>query len=214
MLRPRVDLQLVDLPPREPVLREHPFHSGAQHLLGPALELLAQRAAANPARVARVTDVALLIELVAGDVDLFRIDHDHEIAGVDVRRVGRLAFSAQRVGDPGRQAAEGLTLGVDEVPLAGDLTGFRVVGLHASKGRRKTPPPGPNRSNPWRKAVPPPWDGWRTYGAPVTCSASRPTARTRRPRASSSRNVSEAATSAEVGRRFVVSVPGCVGTTF
>ena len=63
----------------------------------------------------------------------------------------------------------------------------------------------------------PPCEGWRTYGAPVTCCASRPTAIRRRPRATPSRKGEEASTSARVGRRFVYGRSGscgCVGTTF
>ena len=55
---------------------------------------------------------------------------------------------------------------------------------------------------------------YRFEPEPVTFAASRPTARTRRPRLSSSRNGSDFLTSAAVGRRFDVGVPGCVGTTF
>src|SRR4051812_30443087 len=65
-----VDLQFGDLLPPQPVLREHALDGAAEPLFRPAAELLAQRAAAQPARVARVAVVALLVELVAGDLDL------------------------------------------------------------------------------------------------------------------------------------------------
>ena len=56
--------------------------------------------------------------------------------------------------------------------------------------------------------------GWRTYVPPSASWAIRPTATTRRPRASSQANGSPAAISARVGRRFEASSPGWVGTTF
>jgi hypothetical protein len=65
-----------------------------------------------------VAVVALLGALGARDGDLLRVDHDDEVARVDVRGVGRLALAAQRVGDLGRQAPEGLALGVDDEPVA------------------------------------------------------------------------------------------------
>jgi hypothetical protein len=73
--------------------------------------------------------VHLLVELVTGDADLLRVDDDDEVAGVDVRGVLRLVLAAQRVRDRGRQAPEGLPLGVDEVPLARDLSRLGGVSL-------------------------------------------------------------------------------------
>ena len=55
--------------------------------------------------------------------------------------------------------------------------------------------------------------GGRTAPPSAAC-ATRPTATTRRPRASSSAKRRPAATSARVGGRFDVAVPGWVGTTF
>src|SRR5436190_7626399 len=136
VLRAGVDLELRDLLPGEPVLREHALHGAAQDFLWAPVELLAQRSAAQPARVAGVPVVALLVQLVPRDLDLLGVHDDDEIAGVDVRRVGRLALAAQRVRDAGRQTPEGLTLGVDDVPLTGDLAGFCAVSLHSEKRRR------------------------------------------------------------------------------
>ena len=62
--------------------------------------------------------VELLVALVARHRDLLGVDDDDEVAGVHVRRVGRLALAAQRVGDLGGEAPEGLALGVDEQPVA------------------------------------------------------------------------------------------------
>jgi len=41
-------------------------------------------------------------------VDLLRVHHDHEVAGVDVRRVLRLALAPQKISDLGREPAERL----------------------------------------------------------------------------------------------------------
>jgi hypothetical protein len=118
MLGAGIDLQLRDLPTSEPVLREHSLDGLAQDFLGPPLELLAQRAATEPAGIARVPVVDLLVELVARDLDLLRVDDDDEVAAVDVGRVGRLALAAEGVGNTGRQPPQGLALGVDDVPVA------------------------------------------------------------------------------------------------
>src|SRR5438046_1443370 len=136
MLGARIDLQLQELATGEPVLREHAADGDSQDFLRAALELLAQRATTDSTGVAGVPVVTLLVELVARDVDLLCVDDDDEVAGVDVRRVGRLALAAQGVGDAGREPPEGLALGVDDVPLAGDLAWLCAVGLHSEKRRR------------------------------------------------------------------------------
>ena len=72
--------------------------------------------------------VDLLGFLVAGDLHLVGI-HDHdEIASVDVRREGRLVLAAQGGGNRRCQATEGLALGVDNVPLALDLSRLLLSG--------------------------------------------------------------------------------------
>ena len=99
VLRARVDLELAHLRGGEPVLREHALDRLADHLGRAPLELLAQRPLLEAARVAGVPAVHLLVELLARDADLLRVDDDHEVARVDVRRVLRLALPAERVGD-------------------------------------------------------------------------------------------------------------------
>src|SRR5437763_12047648 len=145
--------------------------------------------------------ITLLVELVSGHPDLLRVHDDDEVSGVDMRRVFRLSLATERVGDAGREPAKRLPVGIHDVPVAGDLARFRVVGLHHGKGGLGRPPAA-NASSPALNSAPPPWAGWRTYGAPVTRSASRPTARRRRPWASSSRNGREASTSSIVGALF------------
>src|SRR5918996_2125785 len=140
VLRACIDLELRQLRTREPVARQHALHRLAKDLRRPALELLAQCAAAQAARVARVAVVALLVELLAGDGDLLRVDHDDEVAGVDVRRVLRLVLAAEGVGDARRQPSEGLPLGVDDVPVARDLTRLCVPRLHEKRGQTRRPP--------------------------------------------------------------------------
>src|SRR5579884_1492940 len=213
MLGAGVDLQLRQLRASEPVARQHPLHGLAQDLRRLPVELLAQRPRAQPARVTRVAVVALLVELLAGHAHLLGVDDDDEVAGVDVRRVLRLALAAQAVGDLRRQPSERLPVGVDEVPVALDLARFRGIGLHAEKGRTSGPPAA-NCSSPRRKSAAPPRLGWGMYGAPSAASAILPTATTRLSRASSRAKTTPSATSRAVGRRFEVAVPGCVGTTF
>src|SRR5450755_3447717 len=82
--------------------------------------------------------VPLVIELVAGHGDLFGVDHDHEVAGVDVRSAGRLALAPQRVGDLRRQPAEGSPGSIDEKPVPLSIRWGSYVGLHGMNKPRGT----------------------------------------------------------------------------
>src|SRR4029078_4852282 len=93
-------------------------HRLADHLLRSPLEHLAERPRAKPARIAAVPVIDLVVELVPGDLDLGGIDHDHEVPGVAVRRVFRLALAAERVGDLSGQTPEGPPPGVDHAHAA------------------------------------------------------------------------------------------------
>ena len=68
----------------------------------------------------------------AGFVDFFT-QKGYAVAGVNVRRVGRLALAAQGVRDARRETPEGLPLGVDDVPGALDVLCFRCPGLHGKE---------------------------------------------------------------------------------
>ena len=61
--------------------------------------------------------IELLLFLAAGQPDLRRVDDDDVIAGVDVRRVDRLVLALEQAGRLGRDPAEDLAFGVDDVPL-------------------------------------------------------------------------------------------------
>jgi hypothetical protein len=95
--------------------------------------LLAERALPQAARIAGMLVVHLLLQLVPRDRDLLGV-HDHdEIARVDMRRVDGLRLPAQPLGDLGRETAQGLPLGIHDHPVALNLTGLGVVGLHEKK---------------------------------------------------------------------------------
>jgi hypothetical protein len=59
--------------------------------------------------------------LVAGDLQLFDVDHDDVVAGIDVGRVDGLVLAAQAARDLGSQAAEHLVSGIDDKPVVLDF---------------------------------------------------------------------------------------------
>ncbi len=63
-------------------------------------------------------------------MDLGHVDHDHVIAGVLMGSEDGLVLAPQHPGHLGRQPPEDGTVGVDLVPDALDVGGFRGVGTH------------------------------------------------------------------------------------
>ena len=64
------------------------------------------------------THITFLFFLLSGQPDLFRIDDNDKISGIDVWGENRFLFPAQQVGSLYRDAAEDLVLGVNDPPLA------------------------------------------------------------------------------------------------
>jgi hypothetical protein len=80
------------------------------------------------------THERLLLFFFARQAHLVGIDDDHKITGIDVRRNDRFFFTAQKVGGFDRDAPEDLVTGVDDPPLAVDLTCFCGKRFHCRKG--------------------------------------------------------------------------------
>lgn len=54
---------------------------------------------------------------LAAEANFFRVEHDHEVARIDVRRICGLVLAHQDRGQACRQAADDLRIGVDDEPL-------------------------------------------------------------------------------------------------
>jgi len=81
------------------------------------------------AGVSRIPPVGLLLALRAGHVHLRRVYDDDEVAHVVVRHVSRLVLAAQYRRHAGRQPAERLAVGVDDIPFPLVLTRLQHRGL-------------------------------------------------------------------------------------
>ena len=125
-----VDLELRHLLTTERALGHHATNRATNRIGGLAVEHVGIRLAGDTARITRVPVDLLLRSLVAAHDDLVGVDDHDVVAGVDMRREGRLVLAAQQTGDLGAEAAEDDAIGVDHVPLTLDLTCFRGVRLH------------------------------------------------------------------------------------
>ena len=130
VLRAGVDLELGQLLSRQLVLGEHALDGLLDRTLGALGEQLGVGGRGEAAGVVRVAVRDLLLQLVAGEGDLVRIDDDHEIAGVHVGSEGRLVLPAQQCCGLAGKTTQDDVGGVDDVPLTLDVTGLRSVRTH------------------------------------------------------------------------------------
>src|SRR5438445_7600029 len=124
MVRAFVDLELGVHRTTERVFRQHALDRGFDHALGVLGQKILQRDRLDVADVAGVVVIDLVVELVAGDCNLLRVDYDEIIARVAMRGVDRLMLAAQTAGELGGKATQRLVAGVDEVPVALDRLSF------------------------------------------------------------------------------------------
>ncbi len=103
-----------------------PFTAISMARSGCVGEHLLERLGLHVADRAGVPVVDLVLQLAAGDADLLGVDHDDEVAGIDVRGVDGLVLAAQPMGQGRGQAAQRLAFGVHEVPVTPD--GIRLGG--------------------------------------------------------------------------------------
>lgn len=86
-----------------------------------------------PAHISGKTHERFLVLFLAREPHFFGVDHDDEIAGIDVRRVDRFFFAAQKVRGFHGDTAEDLVLGVNDPPFAWDFVGFSGKRLHRER---------------------------------------------------------------------------------
>src|SRR5713101_4706913 len=98
------------------------------------LEQRLQRGEPLVPHVARVPEVALLLELLARQRDALRVHDDDAIATVYVRREGRLVLAPQDLRHATGQAAERLPSRVDHEPAALHVLRFQRIRLHRPRG--------------------------------------------------------------------------------
>jgi len=90
-----VDLKMAQEVAGEAVAGEHASDGQLDDSAGLALEHIAEGGLLEPAHIAGVAVVYLIVELLAGYADLLRVDDDYEVSHVQVGGVGRLMLAHQ-----------------------------------------------------------------------------------------------------------------------
>ena len=125
-----VDLELLDLLGGQLVLGQHALDRSGDHVLGLDGQHLAQGLFLEPTGMVGVLVVHLLVELLAGDLNLLGVDDHDEIAHVHVGGEFGLVLAAQANGNLRCQPAQDLVRGVDDEPLAVRVFRLRAICLH------------------------------------------------------------------------------------
>src|SRR5690606_27551730 len=125
-----VDLELAVHRAAERVLRQHALDRDLDHAFRVALQRLGEVLRLQVADVTGEPVVHLVLQLLAGHGDLLGIDHDEVIAGVDVGGEHGLVLAAEAACQLGGEAAQGLALGIDDVPVSLDGLVLGAESLH------------------------------------------------------------------------------------
>lgn len=125
-----VNLELAELGAAEAGLRDHSPNSALNHQNRTAVTKLLGRFHDLATNVTRETGVDLIGLLGTGEHDLIGVDHDNEVAGVNVSGESRLLFAAKKAGRFYGNLAKYFALGIDHIPFAFDLVWLGGKCLH------------------------------------------------------------------------------------
>ena len=127
-----IDLQLLNHGVAQGSLREHALNSDFKGAARVALLHLFESRFDDAARITRVAIVTLVLSLVATHLHLGSVDHNDEIARINVRRVFRLVLATQTGSNFSSEVTNDLIGGVNHVPFASHFERLSREGLHYS----------------------------------------------------------------------------------
>jgi hypothetical protein len=123
----------------ETVVRNHSAHGSFDQEFGMTHPSRTRRLRLVSADESGKAHITFLLFLFAAEPNFLRVDHDNEIAGINVRRKNSLFFPAKKVRRFDSDLTEGLIFCVDDPPLAWNLARFCRKRFHlAGKGTEIT----------------------------------------------------------------------------
>ncbi len=126
-----IDLQLREQSVTEAVLWQHALYGVIDESFGVLFAQLGNRNILLAPFPAGIRHVLLVSFLLACQEDLFSVDHDDKIAGVEEWRENGFVLAAQDIGYFSGQTAQYLAFGIYHVPLAFVQINFRNMRLHS-----------------------------------------------------------------------------------
>ena len=122
-----IDAEFLKLQSPEFGVGQHALHRFADYTIGMPFVHAAVRRSSQTAGITGMAVIDLLLSLVAGDLDLFGIDHDDVIADIGMRGELGLALAAQNLGNFRGQTPEDFVRSVDHEPLPLNVAGLGCI---------------------------------------------------------------------------------------
>ena len=135
MLCAGIDLELSVDRAAKTVVRNHSFDGTLDEEFWTTLTALAEGLGLVPSDESGKAHVGFLGLLLASDLDVTRVDHHDEVAGVHMWCENSLMLASEQIGCLNGNMAEVLVFGIDHPPLAFDLGSFSGKSLHTEFGK-------------------------------------------------------------------------------
>ena len=127
-----IDFEFLDHLVAQSAVREHAPDGSFQRSGGVLCQQVGKVDPAFASDVTGVVEVLLLKVLVASDSNLFSVNDNHEIAGIDVGGIDGLVLTHEEAGNFACDATHRLARCIHKLPLAGDGLGVYRNGLHVN----------------------------------------------------------------------------------
>ena len=88
----------------------------------------------DTARITGVAVIGFLLELIAREDSLVRIDHDNMVSAINVGRIVYTVLATQAFCNKRCKPTDNHAFGIDDDPFVFDFGGFRRIGFHCSHG--------------------------------------------------------------------------------
>ena len=111
---------------------QHPVYGMFDCPCGIGLHHLFESNAFKSAGIPGMPVIKFLFHFVAGNTDLFSVDNHDKIAGILTGGVHRLMLAHEQAGYPCGYPAQGLVLGINQMPLSFNISRSGTVSLHAA----------------------------------------------------------------------------------
>ena len=116
-----IHLELLQHGTTQTILGKHTTDGVHQHVGRLLSKELVERSFTQTAHIAGMMVILFLFQLGAGNLDLFAVDNDDNVAIVHVRSKFGLVLAAEVVGNLGGQTAENLIVRIHYKPLVVDM---------------------------------------------------------------------------------------------
>ena len=126
---PGIDKELLVELTSQTILGQHAFNGKAEKIFGALLEKIFGSNGLDATNITGVTVVRLRFELVAGQLDLIRVDDDDLVTAINVGSVHGVVLTTNASRYNGSESAKHLILGINHVPFLWIVRFLCAIGI-------------------------------------------------------------------------------------